>query len=190
MPQIKSWFFMPTFVLICKSSPANGVDGGIPLMLPLKTEYSVDLGSEDCNYGLLAKWFQSYWEGLGDDGSNVIKSAQRLIRRECMSWTIFTMRLCLETVFEKTFFKRIQNENNSDVIKARQCLCSHGLQDFQYSFADAVKASNLKQNITSAWALSPVIISWGKRGKTKWCHSLDALAKMQTKVCSIYLVFV
>lgn len=78
MPRVKSWIFMPTFVLIYKGSPANGVGASIPLMLPLKTEYSVDLHSKDCNSGLLAKWFQRYWEGMGDDGSNVIKSAQHL----------------------------------------------------------------------------------------------------------------
>lgn len=78
MPRVKSWIFMPTFVLIYKGSPANRVGASIPLMLPLETEYPVDLHSEDCNYGLLAKWFQRYWEGMGDDGSNVIKSAQHL----------------------------------------------------------------------------------------------------------------
>lgn len=92
-------------------------------------------------------------------------------------------------IFEKTFFNRIQNKNNSDVTKMRQRPCSHSLQDFQYSFAGAVKASKLKQNKTTEWAASPVTIPWGKRGKAKWCHSLGVLAKMQTKDCSACLVF-
>lgn len=78
MHRIKSWIFMTTFVLICKGSPANCVGASIPRVLPLNMEYSVGLHSKDCNYGLLAKWFQRYWEGMKDDGSNVIKSAQHL----------------------------------------------------------------------------------------------------------------
>lgn len=64
---------------------------------------------------------------------------------------------CLVNIFEKTFFKRIQDKNNSDVTKQDSV---HALTVFRIfsTLTGALKASKLRQNITTEWAVSPVTI--------------------------------